>query len=141
VSIDIEGGGNSSAEKGPVRELGVPVFDTRMLQNSTTSDSYSAISTFNYTAQRNVAVKGQGSNSREVSVFRHGQTQYIEEGWVGWLLDKFLCNGSPDSIEVHNTILIGHHIGGDLGLLTIQEVESLSFHFKNSLMFLFSIRK
>jgi hypothetical protein len=119
VLIDIEGGGNSSADE-PLHELGVSVFDARILQNSTTSDPYSAISTLNYTTQRNVAINRQGSTFWETNAFRHGQTQYIEERWVGWLLDKFLSNGSPDPacLEVRNTILVGHCIGGDLGLLT-----------------------
>jgi hypothetical protein len=119
VSIDIEGGGDNSPDE-PVRELGVSVFDARILQDSTTSDPYSAISTFNYTTQRDVVIKRKGTTSREIGVFRHGQTQYIEERWLGWLLDKFLCNGSPDPActEVRNTILVCHHVGGDLGLLT-----------------------
>jgi hypothetical protein len=120
VSIDIEGRSLESADKGPVRELGVSVFDTRILQNSAANDPYSAISTFIYTTDRNRFIRKKGTNPREMCIFRHGPSQYIEERWLGWLLDKFLRNGSPDPActEVRNTVLVGHSIGGDIGLLT-----------------------
>jgi hypothetical protein len=93
---------------------------THGTSNPTTSDPYTAISTFNYTTQRDIVIKRKGAKSREIGVFRHGQTQYIEERWLGWLLDKFLSNSSPDraSTEACNTIPVGHYIGGDLGILT-----------------------
>jgi hypothetical protein len=134
VSIDIEGQGH-----GGIRELGISIFDTQILQNSTISDPCSAISTYNYTTQQNIVTKKREFD-KELRIFRYGQTQYIEERWLGWLVCKILQNGSPDPActEIRNKILVGHCVGGDLAQLTTirgGKVKFLLRNFPNVLVF------
>jgi hypothetical protein len=119
VSIDTEPWINESGEREFVRELGISILDTRILLDSTIQNPHSALSTFNYTTQRNIVTKRHGIN--EKSIFRHGPTQYIEKGWLKWLVRKVLRNGSPDPActEIRNTILVGHTLSGDLNILGI----------------------
>jgi hypothetical protein len=94
VSIDTEPWMDESGEREFVRELGISILDARILEDSTIQNPHSALSTFNYTTQRNIVIKRQGVN--EKSIFRHGPTQYIEKGGLKWLVRKVLRNSSPD---------------------------------------------
>jgi hypothetical protein len=109
VAIDTEGFHQR------VRELGVSILDTRILRKLKPDDDISkAISTFNYTTW-----KYDNSNKKR-AIFRFGETQYIKDSSVGWLLGHILRTGSIDTTckEPRNTILVGHSIGADLGKLT-----------------------
>jgi hypothetical protein len=108
---------NTEGDRHDILELGISILDTRTLHSLNPNDDLStALSTFNYTTWKQETKYWVQWHS----VFRFGQTKYIADKWVGWLLGHVLRTGSIDATyrEPRNTILVGHGISGDLGRLT-----------------------
>jgi hypothetical protein len=103
---------NTEGDRHDVLELSISILDTRALHSLNPNDDLStALSTFNYTTWK---------QDIKHWVRWHGETKYVADKWVGWLLGHVLRTGSTVATykEPRNTILVGHGISGDLGRLT-----------------------